>query len=167
MFQTTTTHNNIPISPFLSHIFSPKNSENCSYDAAGDELRKLRRRKQTNKQTRGKKNTVPDIFCDYLTLLFQRQVEQLIERRHGYENYSKQGKTDWKPAPILLPLFTRAPPLSSARSNKQRTTQASETKREKLRKRGERHKTIRRVDCAALLHKQLSFYWRNFAKKWN
>jgi hypothetical protein len=94
MFQTTTTHNNIPISPFLSHIFSPKNSENCSYDAAGDELRKLRRRKQTNKQTRGKKNTVPDIFCDYLTLLFQRQVEQLIERRHGYENYSKQGKTD-------------------------------------------------------------------------
>jgi hypothetical protein len=79
-------------------MFSPKNSENCSNDAAGDELSKLRRRKQTNKQTNkqtgGKKNTAPDIFCDYLTLVFQRRVEQLNQRRHGYENYTKQEKTD-------------------------------------------------------------------------
>jgi len=28
------------------------------------------------------KKTIPDIFCDYV-LVFQRQVEQLIQRRHG------------------------------------------------------------------------------------
>jgi hypothetical protein len=69
-------------------MFSPKNSENCSNDAAGDELSKLRRRKKTNKQTNkpGERKTPHQIFCDYLTLVFQRRVEQLNQRRHGYEN---------------------------------------------------------------------------------
>jgi hypothetical protein len=29
-----------------------------------------------------KKKTIPDIFCNYV-FVFQRQVEQLIQRRHG------------------------------------------------------------------------------------
>jgi len=44
--------------------------------------KKKKKKKTPTPKKKKKKKTIPDIFCDYV-LVFQRQVEQLIQRRHG------------------------------------------------------------------------------------
>ncbi len=173
MFQTTTKHNNIPISPFLSLYIQPEKFRELQQRRSRRWITQIKETK-TNKQTNkpGERKTPYQIYSAIISRLSSSDKLSNSSRDDMatkiIQNRTKQ--TENQPLFSFLCSLARLRSARLAATNNaqhKQARQAIETKREKLRKRGERHKTIRRVDCAALLHKQLSFYWRNFAKKRN
>ncbi len=117
-------------------MFSPKNSENCSNDAAGDELSKLRRRKQTNKQTnRGKEKH----RTRYILRLSHACLPATSWATHPETTWLrklyKTGKNRLKTSPYS-PSFARS--RASALLGSQQQTTHNTSKRDKQSRRRER-----------------------------
>ncbi len=116
------------------HIFSPKNSENCSNDAAGDELRKLRRRKQTNKQTNkpGERKTPYQIYSAIISGL---SSSDKLSNSSRDDMATKIVQNRLKTSPYS-PSFARS--RASARVGSQQQTTHNTSKRDKQSRQRER-----------------------------
>ncbi len=70
-----------------------------------------------------KKKTIPDIFCDYV-LFFQRQVEQLIQRRHGCDETERDTEIEGRERREAKKLFSLA---GEGKQRKQQTQRRNQT----------------------------------------
>ncbi len=137
MFQTTTKHNNIPISPFLSPYVQPEKFRELQQRRSRrwiKQIKETKKNKQTNKQTGGKKNTAPDILrlshaCLPATS-WATQPETTWLRK-----LNKTGKNRLKTSPYS-PSFARS--RASALLGSQQQTTHNRSKRDKQSRRRER-----------------------------